>query len=78
MVSQRHTTTFRKAVKRCCLSVRAIAKELGIAEATLAAYVYMEPPSARVAVKLRTWLERYARELQQVAAKLPAKEGKRP
>ena len=74
MLGTTSTRIFRQAVRRARVSLPAIAAEMGISPVTLQQYLHLATPSARVAVKLRRWLLKYARELERLAKKLPAKE----
>lgn len=77
MPTTRYTTrTFRYALRRVTLSVRQVGKAMGVSGVTLQQYLTMSPPSERMAVRLRKWLERYAGELLEIASKLPEKERK--
>ncbi len=71
-----HTLAFRHALDRATLSLRLVASEMGVSQVTLQQYRKASPPSERMAIKLRVWLEQYSEELRAIARKLPGESKK--
>lgn len=67
------TRAFRHALRRVTLSLRQVGEEMGKSGVTLQQYL-KSPPSEQMANRLRSWMERYAKELLEIAAKLPKQE----
>ncbi len=68
---------FRRGLRRATPSVKEVAAEMSVGWSTLELYLNRARPSQAMAARLRHWLERHAKELLEIAAKLPKEDTKR-